>query len=282
MKVSHWLQSILFMILSIFSIEGYSHAGDQRSIEELNALLAENPGEPSLLVARGSLHARSGHWQKAEQDLKLAETFGDKYDVAFEMGRLYYYMGDFQTALGYLDKYISVNSKYPEAFLLRARAASEAKRFDIAIASYKVYLDTSPQPHPGEYLTAAKLLVEIRPDGINSALAILDEGIKKLGLNPQLQRYAMELELRRGEGEDALERWYSLEDQLGHSPEWTVTLGDLLIQASKFDKARLATIKAKAQLVSLRPTPARKTLHEVLARLEIQIDEYWNRRKVPE
>jgi predicted Zn-dependent protease len=131
----------------------------------------------------------------------------------------------------------------------------------------------SPDPQPGEYLAAAQLLASIKPAGINNALALLDMAIARLGLNPQLQRYAMQLELRRDDTEGALDRWYSLEDQLGGTPEWGITLARVLILADSFDEAKLAVETVKDRLISLRQTPARKAAGETIARLERQLAE---------
>jgi len=249
-----------------------AHAGDQRTIAELDAIIKQSPVEPALLVARGALYSRSGQWDKAERDLSLAEALGNKDDVAFEFGQFYYRRGEYQKALGYIDTYISVYPTHSAAFLLRARTASEAEQFDIAIESYHTYFSLSPNPQPGEYLAAARLLASTEPAGINNALALLDMAISKLGLNPQLQRYAMQLELRRDDTEGALDRWYSLKDQLGGTPEWGITLARVLILADSIDEARLAVQAAKDRLISLRQTPARKAAGETIAHLERQLD----------
>jgi len=268
-----WLMTAFAFSALISSGTVQAHAGDHRTLAELDAIIKESPGEPSLLVARGALNSMSGQWDKAERDLRLAEALGNKDDVAFEFGQLYYRRGEYQKALGYIDTYIGVYPTHPAAFLLRARAASEAEQFDIAIESYYTYFSLSADPQPGEYLVAARLLVSRKPAGINTALALLDLGISKLGLNPQLQRYAMALELRRGDTESALGRWYSLKDQLGRTPEWGITLARVLILDDSVDEARLAVQAAKARLIGLRQTPARKAAGETIARLERQLTE---------
>ena len=249
------------------------HAGDHHTLAELDAIIKESQKEAALLVARGALYSRVGQWGKAERDLRLAETLGSKEDVAFEFGQLYYRRGDQQKALGYIETYIGAYPNYPPAFLLRARVAGEAKQFDLANESYDTYFGLSPDPQPGEYLAAARLLASTKPAGINSALALLDMAISKLGLNPQLQRYAMQLELRRDDTEGALDRWYSLEDQLGKTPEWGITLARLLILADNVDEARRVVQMVKGRLVHFRQTPARKVAGETIARLERQLKE---------
>ena len=250
-----------------------AHAGDHRSIAELDNIIRENLVDQSLLVARGALYSRSGQWEKAERDLSRAETIGKKHDVAFEFGQFYYRLGEYEKALQYIDAYIGVYPTRPAAFLLRARAASEAEQFGIASESYQTYFSLSANPQPGEYLAAARLLGSTNPDGINSALALLDRGISELGLNPQLQRYAMLLELRRDDTKSALSRWYSLKNQLGGTPEWGVTLARLLILADRVADARLAVQAAKARLTTLRQTPARKATGETIAHLMRQLSE---------
>jgi predicted Zn-dependent protease len=264
--------TVFALSLLISSGTVQAHAGDHRTIAELDAIIRESPVEPSLLVARGALYSRSGQWDKAERDLSMAEALGNKEDVAFEFGQFYYRRGEYQKALVYIDTYLSAYPKYPPAFLLRARTASEAEQFDTAIESYHTYFSLTPDPQPGEYLAAAQLLASMKPAGINNALALLDMAITRLGLNPQLQRYAMQLELRRDDTKGALDRWYSLEDQLGGTPEWGMTLARVLILADSFDEARLVVQAVKDLLISLRQTPARKAAGEAIARLERQLD----------
>ena len=248
-----------------------AHAGDHRSIAELDAIIKEAAGEPSLLIARGALYSRSGQWDEAKRDLSLAETLGNKDDVAFEFGQFYYRRGEYQKALAYIESYIDAYPTYPAAFLLRARTASEAEQFELASKSYQAYFSSSSNTQPGEYLAAARLLASVSSAGITGALALLDEAISKLGLNPQLQRYAMDLELVRGDTESALTRWYSLKEQLGETPEWGITLARILILADSYDEARLAVQASKARLIGLRQTPARKLAGENISRLERQL-----------
>jgi predicted Zn-dependent protease len=266
---------IMVFALSVLMSSGavQAHAGDHRSIAELDAIIKEAAGEPSLLIARGALYSRSGQWDEAKRDLSLAETLGNKDDVAFEFGQFYYRRGEYQKALAYIESYIDAYPTYPAAFLLRARTASEAEQFELASKSYQAYFSSSSNTQPGEYLSAARLLASVSSAGITGALALLDEAISKLGLNSQLQRYAMDLELVRGDTKSALTRWYSLKEQLGETPEWGITLARILILADSYDEARLAVKAAKVRLISLRQTPARRAAGETISRLEMELSE---------
>ena len=268
-----FLMALFALSVLISSGDVQAHAGDHLTIVELDAVIRENPDEPSLLVARGALYSRSGQWEKAERDLSFAEVLGNKGDVAFEFGQFHYRRGEYQKALAYIDTYIGAHPSHSAAFLLRARAASAAEQFHIASESYQAYFSLAANPQPGEYLASARLMASAISAGVTSALALLDEAINELGLNPQLQRYATALELRRGDTESALGRWYSLKDQLGETPEWGITLARILILADSYDEARLAVQASKARLIGLRQTPARKLAGENISRLERQLME---------
>jgi predicted Zn-dependent protease len=246
----------------------FAHPGDHRSIEELDRLLIDSPIEPSLLIARAALHTRTGQWDQAERDLLLAMDASNETTVAFELANLYYHAGAFKKSLVYIDHYINANPQYAPAFLLRARTAQAYQHNDTAISSYRTYLTIAQNPQPGDYLAAAELLASTGTEGIVSAIEVLDAGINKLGLNPQLQRYAMQLELKRSQNENAISRWRSLEYQLGETPGFQITLARLLFLSNRFNEATQVAAQAKARLSSLRRSPARDSLARKLSALE--------------
>ena len=104
--------------------------------------------------------------------------------------------------------------------------------------------------------------------GIDEALAILDAGIAKLGLNPQLQHHAIELELTSQRPDRALARGDALRPILGDSPEWKVDMAELYLLNGATAQADGMLKDAKAQLKLLRKTPARLRLRERITALE--------------
>ena len=58
-----------------------------------------------------------------------------------------------------------------------------------------------------------------------------------LGINPQLQRYAVELEVERGNIPAALRRWHRVAETLGQSPRWQVELAQLLLLKGDRERA---------------------------------------------
>jgi predicted Zn-dependent protease len=265
------LNVILLALAVMFSATTIAHPGAHRSIEELDELLAKNPAEPALLIARGSLHTYSGQWEQAERDLALAMKTGNKINVTFELARLCFHTGAYKKALDFIDQYIGSNPDYAPAFLMKARIAEASQQKDIAVKSYRTYFEKAANPHPGDYLASAQLLSSIGTSGIARAIDVLDAGINEIGLIPQLQRYAMKLELDRGEQEKAINRWHSLKHQLGESPRYKITLAQLLMLTHKITEARQMTKAVRSQLSKLKKTPANDALARKLSELERQL-----------
>lgn len=266
-----YLIATSLLLAAFISASAAAHPDDLKSIQALDELLAKNPTEPSLLITRGSLYTHSGQWDKAEKDLLLAAKLGEKANVAFELAKLYFHTGAFSKSLLYVKQYLDINPDYTTALLLQARIAEAAQHNEIAIKSYRTYLEKTANPHPGDYLASAQLLSKIDRNGITRAIKVLDAGISKIGLNPQLQRYAMKLELDRGEELNAMNRWYSLKHQLGDTPQYKITLVQLLILTHKIEEAKQITHLLRNQLSELKKTPANKALAKELVELERQL-----------
>ena len=101
----------------------------------------------------------------------------------------------------------------------------------------------------------------------DSALALLDQGMRQLGLIPQLQRYAVTLELQQNKLESALRRWQALEQVLGSSPEWKVENARLLILANETQRAKAMLREASAQLAEMKSTPSRLQLQNRISHM---------------
>jgi len=262
---------ILLVTTSLYSLAVFAHPGDHSSIAELNALLTITPAEPSLLIARGATYTRTGEWEKAEQDFLLAKRLDDDINIEFELARLYFHRGEFARSLIHIDRYIETNPHYAPALLLRARTAQATHQTDLALKSWADYLKMVPLAHPGDYLAAARLHASTGRDGLATAIGILDAGMNNIGLIAQLQSFAMQLELDRNEPIRAYQRWRSLENQLGDTAKYKITLAHLLMLTNRFGEARQVAEEARVQLSRSRKTPARESLNLKLSDIEKQL-----------
>lgn len=253
--------------LLLCSTGAAAHPGLEANLALLDQLIASKPTDQALYIARGAAYSRHGEMELALADLQRAEALGDPLPVAFELGVLYYRKGDYPRSRLMLSNWLIHHPGHSEALLYRARAARADGDAEAAAADYRSYFADTPAPNPGDYLAAARLLASESGSGLDSALALLDQGMSRLGIIPQLQRYAVELEIERADPEAALRRWRDLRPALGASPDWKVRMAELLMLAGRAAQAAGALQEAREQLHALKRTPSRQRLLEQIDQL---------------
>ena len=259
--------SLLLLALLTQVGPGAAHSGDRVSIDRLTQAVAAYPEQQSLYIKRGGIYSHARNWPLAERDFQRAYRLGDPREVSYELGLMRYRQGDYRQAQVEFSLYVSLYPRAATALLYRARAAQAAGAPKKALADFKTYFTLVKQPHPGDLLAAAMLMVKGPEPAVGSALALIDGGIANAGGQPQLQRYAIQLELQRGDLSAALRRCAQMESSLGGSPEWQVEMAELLLQANRHNEAAAMLRQAQLQLEGLRNTPARRILREKIERL---------------
>jgi tetratricopeptide (TPR) repeat protein len=237
-----------------------AHPGAHVVIDHFTAEIEKRPLDQALRIQRGIAYSNDGQFDEALADFLRAEQLGDPIAVAFDLGVLHYRKGDFPASRRYFDLYLEKFPGHAPTLEYRARLRRDADDAAGAIADYRAYFAKVGRPHPGDYSAAATLLATMPTEGAEPALALLDEGMTRLGLIPQLQQQAIAIELQRGRTDRALARQRTLEPILGESPDWKVEMGELLMQAGNKAEAERQFRLAIEQLETLRPTPARRTL----------------------
>lgn len=238
----------------------HAHAGQAEQLRQVNLAIERNPKEQALYIRRGSVYSEAHQFALAEADFLSAETLGSPINTAYNRGLLYHQMGDLQRALDFLGLHIK---HFPESALgyeARARVWRDKHDPKRAIMDLRQNLKLLPRPHPGNYVTAASLLQQL--SATESALALLDEGIARLGTIPQIQRRAIALEQARGNTAGAITRMESLRAPLNANPSWKVEMASLLLNAEKTDEANKLLLAALEELADLRATPARAALQQ--------------------
>jgi len=250
-----------------------AHPSAQHTIEALSESIRARPGEQELYIRRGQAYSNEGQLELALADLRRAEGLGDPLLVAFDLGVLHYRMGRLGTARRYFDVFLERFPDNAPALEYRARVSRDAGDHEAALADFEAYFAVQKQPNPGDYLSAAQMLAGLEGRGVEAALAMLDEGMDRLGIIPQLQGYAVELERGRGNIAAATVRLETLRPALGDGPDWKVDMGELLFLAGRPDQARPLFEAAAIQLSSLRSTAARRQVQERLAVLQASLSE---------
>ena len=258
------LRLLLSALALALPLGSQAHPGALSSIEHFSHQISHQPNQQSPWLQRGSAYSNGGYYEQALADFEQAQALGDPVVVSFSLGVLYYRMQDLERAKKYFDEYLLAFPDHLACLEYRARLLRDMGDVDAAVADFRRFFALHRQPNPGHYISAAQLLRGSGPQGIDEALTLLDEGMAALGINSQLQKLAIELELERGHPDQALARQLSLQPQLGHSPKWKVDTAHLQIWLGNTDPARALLNQAKTQLQSMRATPARI---ELLARV---------------
>jgi tetratricopeptide (TPR) repeat protein len=234
-----------------------AHPGASATIEHYSHEIEHDPKNQRLYIQRG---------------IAYSKKLGHPVLVTCDLVVLHYRKGEFDAAVGYFDRYLERYTARGRGYCLeyRARARRDSGDHAGSIRDFRRVIELEPRPNPSHYITVATMLAESGESGIDEALAILDEGIVTLGLNPQLQHHAIELELRRERPDRALARGDALRPILGDSPEWKVDMAELYLANRKKAQADGMLKDAKAQLQRLRKTPARLRLLERITALEGQ------------
>ena len=248
-----------------------AHPAELERIEILTARIEARPLDPGLYIARASFYSHNGDYALARSDLRRAEQLGDPVFAAYEVGLLHYREGERNEAKVRFDQFLARFPDHVPALEQRARLLAELGETRAAVVDYDRIFELTPRPNPGTYLSAAKLFAGDTESGVEAALAMLDRGMKRLGVIPQLQQPAIELELSSGRPESALERVETLQTVLADGPEWNVQMAELLLRLERSKQASRHLSAAKKTLRELRDTPARTELAKRIGVLEAAI-----------
>lgn len=263
---------VLTCLMVLFGQQELSaHPGAHEALEHFSRQIDENPRQQSLYIQRGIVYSNDGQYPQAQEDFQRAAELGDPVLVGFDFGVLHYRMGELDTARRYFDGFLQRFPNHAPGLEYRARLSRDAGDYETSVADFRRVFELQDRPNPGHYISAAEMLQSTGIDGIDQALVILDQGNGKLGMTPQLQHYAIQLELRRKRPEKAVERMRELEPMLGESPDWKVDMGELMLKVGQPEQAAALLDGASLQLDTLRNTPARLEIRERIDRLRATV-----------
>lgn len=245
------------------------HPGQHEQLQRAERAIEQNPNEQALYIRRASIYSEGGDYEKASADLQHAEKLGSPDNASFEWGLLHYRKGDFVTAGQYLDSYLRQFPASGIALEYRAKAALEAGDKQEAITYFTRNLDLLERPNPGIYIATADLFHDLNET--TQALALLDNGMGKLGVIPQLQRRAIDLELEMGNTANAISRLETLRLALRENPDWKLDMAELLATEGRNKEAQKLVTEARGEVQLLRPTPARTRLLQRAAQLQTSL-----------
>jgi tetratricopeptide (TPR) repeat protein len=256
------LASIAFLLGAALPQVAPAHPGAHETAQHFSQQIQQDPQQQALYIHRGIAYSNAGDYSLALLDFSTAEQLGDPRIAGFDLGVLYYRMGELDRARHYFDTFLQHFPDDIGCLEYRARLSRDAGDYKDAVADFKRIFELQDNSNPGHYVSAAQMLSENTTLGTDAALDILDQGMAQLGVIPQLQHFAIQLETTRGNYSAALVRLQSLQTGLGDSPQWQVDMADLLAKLGQSGESREWYLVASQQLQQLRKTPARLALQQ--------------------
>ena len=250
-RKSRAVRRMLFAAVMLVPSFLMAHPGLEIRIAAVTERIQQHPGNAELYVLRGELHREHRDWEAALADYgRASELDPDIATVELARGMLYFDSGRLTEAKSELDRFLVKNPKDSRGRAARARIFVKLGQLAAAAGDYDLAVAHSPRPTPRLYLDRARALAGAGEEYISRAILGLDEGMEKLGRIVTVQSFAIELEVRAGRSDSALERldqianWLPMERFLRRQ-------GDILRKAGRNSEARQAYSQAAGHIDSL-------------------------------
>lgn len=238
----------------------HAHGDLDDRIAEVSAALERAPSDPELLVERGDLYCLHHEWDSALRDYVKAEALlpvGEGIDG--RIGRALAGTGKNEPAVKRINRQLDRDGDNAALLLDRARVLCALRRGREAEADYRRVAQRADRAGPDFYVEWARCSAMDPSGGVDRAVGVLDEGIRRLGPLVTLVGEATRLEAGSGRPDAALARIAKLADADGpRSIPWKVMRADLLKDAGRGAAARAAYRAALEQIDRLGPN-ARRT-----------------------
>jgi tetratricopeptide (TPR) repeat protein len=260
---------ILLLALGFVPINPlWADAGVSQRIQSLTLQVEQSPKNPLLLLRRGLAYMEDNQPELALADIRLAESLGDPVEAAYTHGVLLYRQGDYAAARPYFDRYLQTYPQHWGALGYRARLLRDIGENRQALADYETLISLNNALDPGYYVATARLMASVPERGVDEALALLDKRIAQRGPITSLQRYAIDMEQKRGNYMAAIERMALLDEKLRATPQWQLEVAQLLLLAGRGEEALAYVAVAQEQLQSGRMTAVNRQLMATAQRLK--------------
>ncbi len=259
----------IFLLVILSTIPTHGHPREESKLVILNQQIEEHPEQQDLYIKRGAVFSHLGKYKQALADFTFAKTLGNSNLVMFELGVMQYQQQQFSKSMLSFDSYLKLFPNHVPSLEYKARIYRDLGDYSAALEGFSNFLKLNPYNNPGHYLRVAELIIQMDL-GINAALQIIDQGINNLGKIPQLQNFAIELELKQKQFDRAIERHKTLAP--AEHPKWQLRMAELLMAAGSKEQAKTYITSAKHKLNSSKKTPANLQLVMQSDLLESELD----------
>ena len=232
----------------------------------LTGQIARDPGDAGLYLKRAGLHRLRGAAPAALADYDRALALEPDLDeVYFDRAETLRESGRFGQALSEYDRFLARHPRHPTGLRGRGLCLVRVGRLEEGARDYVRALRAAARPSPDNYLEASRVYDELGAEHLDASLAVLDEGLARLGPIVSLQHAAIDREVRRGNYEAALQRVDTLLALPGRPERSLVRKADILAAAGRTRDAHALYDDVLQRLARRLSTPAGTPLDERLA-----------------
>ncbi len=255
--------------LLAWTLTAWAHGPLHEQILLATDELAKKPNDPELLGQRAEMFRAHGLFSEAREDLGALEKVRPG-DVTNRLRRGWLELAAKETnaAIQNLEAWSKARPDSVEGHFGLAQAYALAGRPAAAVPHFSRVLKDSDEPRPELFLDRAKAQVAAGFPPADT-LAGLDEGISRLGPLPILQKFAADLEMKRGEVTAAVARIEAIAARSERKERWLFLQGELFRQAGRTNDAQDRFVAARRSL-DLLPDKLQRSF--VATELRQQID----------
>ncbi len=226
------LTTFLVQLASPFAT--YAHGPVHEQLAAVNVRVTQAPNDTALLLQRAELYRVDQNFTAALADYARVGALPDPpTTLGYFRGRALFEAGRHGEALKDLNQFIAAYPTFADAHLIRAHVLEHAGKPAAAAADYERALATLRSPEPDHYVQYARALVATGPRGITRGLAVLDEGMRKLGPIISLNLIALDIEIAGRRFCQALTRIDRLADKSPRKENWYKRRADVLLLAGR-------------------------------------------------
>lgn len=237
-----------------------AHPDPRHSFEEIEAHLAESPNNQELLRQKAGVYLSINQAEEAAAVAALVLQLGpeDPENLLVD-ARITLAKGEKEAAAIKARALVARHPQHEAAWRFLGTAEELAGHRSEAIAALRKFLNLSTHPGPSEVLTCAGWLQERGEAGdVEEAIAVLDQGLARIGCLTGLHHKAIEIELGLGRYDSALGRIDALTARFRPSVDLSLRRADILEKAGRFKEAAAACDSALA-LLEMLPSARKKS-----------------------
>jgi tetratricopeptide (TPR) repeat protein len=239
------------LLLALVAAPAPAHEGVPEQIQAVTRQIQKDPKNGSLYLKRGELHRVMNAWAAAAGDYDRAAALDASLrdEVTLCRGRSLLDQCKPKEARPYFDRYLTKHPDAGDALVLRARALLKLGEGAKAADDYAKAVEKVAVVKPEHYLGWAESLAG--SGRTTEAVAVLDQGIARLGPAVTMELSAVDLELRLSRVDAALARLEAIASRSPRKETWLARRATILEKASRTSEARAAYQEALAAIESL-------------------------------